>query len=286
MLKLDNLSSIQEEAAKIGRLKSAVLSPEDVESLKATKEAYERGYIAPVLLGDERKILATAEKISFDVGPFEKVFEQDRQKIADIGAEMLFSGAVDIASKGQIPTSHIYKAMIKSQKKNTQRRRLAVVTLYEIKGRFVAITDTGVNINPDWETKLEEMKNAIFLLNILGYQSPRVLIFSASREIKEELESRRDAELIRDKLDAEITIGSLIDCEGLPDIILAPHLDTGNIFSKIGYIVNLDRRCSIMLTAGGPVTVPSRSDDAPQMVNDIALGIIVAHRLKAHEHEV
>jgi phosphotransacetylase len=164
-------------------------------------------------------------------------------------------------------------------------RKLAVLTLHEVKGRFIVITDTGLNIYPDWRMKLEALKGAIFLLNVLGYEKPRILILSAFREITKDMDSKRDAELIRNELDADITIGSLIDCEGLPDIILVPNLDTGNILAKLDFFLNVTR-CSPLLTSCGPVTISSRSDDAPRIVNEIALGIVLAQRLKGMEHGI
>ena len=285
MLKIDSLSSVRKEAAKIGGLRLAVLSPEDAEFMKAFKEAYEIGYITPILVGDKRRVLSAAEKVDFDVTPFQKVFESDREKIVYIGAEMLFSKTVDMVSKGQIPTSYVYKAMMRGEKEKGEGRKLAVITLHEVKGRFVVITDTGVNINPDWKAKLEVLKNALFLLNVLGYDDPRVLILSASREIEEDVKSKRDAESIRNELNAHITIGSLIDCQSLPDIVLVPNLDTGNILAKLDFFLNVTR-CSLLLTSCGPVTVPSRSDDASHIVDELAVGIVVAHRLKGVEREI
>jgi phosphate butyryltransferase len=285
MLKIDNFSSVKEEVAKVGRLKVAVLSPEDVEFMEAFKEAYNMGYITPILVGDKRKVLTAAGKVDFDVSSFQKVFESDREKIADIGAKMLFSETVDVVSKGQIPTSYIYKAMMRGEKEKGKGRKLAVLTLHEVEGRFIVITDTGVNIYPDWKMKLEALKGAIFLLNILGYEDPRILILSALREIEEDIKSKRDAELIRNELNADITIGSLIDCEGLPDIMLVPNLDTGNILAKLDFFLNVTR-CSPLLTSCGPVTISSRSDDAPHIVNEIALGIVLAQRLKGMEHGI
>jgi phosphate butyryltransferase len=285
MLKIDNFSSIRNEAAKIGRLKLAVLSPEDTEFMRACKEAYEIGYITPILVGDEEKVLSAAEKVGFDISSFGGIFEHAREEIANTGAEMLFSHAVDVVSKGQIPTSYIYRAMMKGEKEKGRGRKLAVITLHEVEGQFVVITDVGVNINPDWKTKFEVLKNAVSFLNVLGYEEPRILILSASREIEEELDSRRDAELIRNELTTDIVIGSLIDCARFPDIILVPNLDTGNILSKLDFFLNLTR-CSILMTSSGPVTIPSRSDDTPHIVNELALGVVIARRLKGIEYEI
>ena len=282
MLKIDNLASVKEEAAKIGRLKVAVWSPEDAEFMRAFKEAYNMGYITPILVGDERKVLSAAGKVDFDVSSFQKVFESDREKIADIGAKMLFSKTVDVVSKGQIPTSYVSRAMMRGEKERGEGKKLVGLTLHEVEGRFIVITDTAVNINPDWEMKLEALKSAIFFLNVLGHEDPRILILSASREIEEDIKSKRDAELIRNELHADITIGSLIDCEGLPDIMLVPNLDSGNILSKLDFFLNVTR-CTTMLTSCGPVTAPSRSDNAPHIVDEIALGIVVAQRLKDME---
>jgi phosphotransacetylase len=64
-----------------------------------------------------------------------------------------------------------------------------------------------------------------------------------------------------------------------PHVFVVPHLDAGNILSKLDFILNVTRR-SIVMTSKGPVIIPSRSDLHPTIVGEVALGAVVAHLRK------
>jgi hypothetical protein len=106
---LDDFSRIAREK---GPKKLAVLAPEDEDFMLALKTSWQKGYIEPVLIGNTEKMERVAEKVEFDIGSFEKIIGDDRQAIADLGINMLFTGRVAIVSKGQIPTSYIYRSII------------------------------------------------------------------------------------------------------------------------------------------------------------------------------
>ena len=123
----------------------AVLAPEDAEFLSAVKESWEKGYIIPLLIGDIDKIKRVSEKIGFVCDNFELIRETDRQAIANKGLSMLFSGRVDMVSKGQIPTAFVYKSIIREEARIESGMTVCVLTMWEIPGlnRLIIFTDVG-----------------------------------------------------------------------------------------------------------------------------------------------
>ena len=298
---LDDFSRLAREK---GPKKLAVLAPEDEDFMLAVKTSWQKGYIEPVLIGNTKKMEQVAEKIEFDIGRFEKIIGDDRQAIADLGINMLFTGRLAIVSKGQIPTSYIYRSIIREENRAGSGMTVSVVTFWEVPGldHLVAFTDTGVSIKPDFKTKAEILKNALFVYRLLGYPKPRIAVLSGQREIGGTLDSYRDFELLRkaalagdlgdcEIVDAtsftEIFLGGRgrpvndggMNMEKMPHILLVPCLDTGNIICKLDFFLDVTR-CSLVATSRGPVCIPARSDSSDNIVEQLAMCVVVADRMK------
>ncbi|MCL0064764.1 phosphate acyltransferase, partial [Dehalococcoidia bacterium] len=201
-------------------------------------------------------------------------------------------------------TSFIYRSIIKEESKRGTGRTISVITLWEIPGldHFIAFTDTGVNIYPDYKAKVAILKNAVFLFHVLGYAKPKISVLSGQREIGGTLASYEDGqslqkaaasgelgecEIIKATSFSEFFIGKVnqladyeeIDMRKLPEILLVPSLDTGNILCKLDFLLNVSRR-SLVMTSKGPVLVPSRADSCDSITGTIAMGVVVADRIK------
>jgi phosphate butyryltransferase len=288
-------------AKEKGPKRLAVLAPEDKEFMLAVMQSWRMGYIEPVLIGHAEKM---AEMIEFDINRFEKIIEKDRQVIADLGIEMLFTGKADVVSKGQIPTSYIYRSIIRAEARSGSGMTVSVISLWDIPGldHLVGFTDSGVNIRPDYKKKAEILKNAIFLCRLLGYAKPKIAVLSGQRELGGTLASFADHEALKQAaesgdfgeceiIDATSFTGiflgpkgrlvddSNIDIARMPHILLVPNLDTGNILCKLDFLLEV-ARCSLAVTTAGAVCIPARSDFSDSIVGQIAMGVVVADRMK------
>jgi phosphate butyryltransferase len=298
---LDDFARLAKEK---GPKKIAVLAPEDEEFMLAVKRGWELGYIEPVLIGNEKKIASVAEKVDFNLDPFDKISGAEHQTISDLGISMLFSGKVPIAGKGQIPTSFIYRSIIREEAKVGAGMTVSVVTFWEIPGvdHLVAFTDTGVNIKPDAKAKAEIIKNAVFVYNLMGYTKPKIAVLSGQREIGGKLASYQDYETLKKAADAgdfgsceiieatsftEIFLGSRgrmtdygsIKKEGLPHILVVPCLDTGNVICKLDFFLDVTRS-SLVATSRGPVCIPARSDFSDNIVQQLAMCVALADQME------
>jgi phosphate butyryltransferase len=301
---ISTLEQVNRLAKEKGPKKLAVLAPEDSEFMLAVKKSRDAGYIEPILIGDREKMKKVADEVEFDIRTVEQIPEVDRQAVANLGTAMLFSGDVDMESKGQIPTSYIYRSIIKEESRAGTGRTISVISLWDIPelNRFTSFTDTGVNIHPDHTAKAAVINNAVFLFHTLGYPKPRISVLSGQREIGGTLPSYEDGKLLKEMAAAgefgecEIVAatsfaeffidrgGQLksyedIDLSNLPEILLVPSLDTGNILCKLDFFLDVNRR-SLVMTSKGPALIPSRSDFCDSIMGEIAMGVVVADRLR------
>lgn len=299
-----SFKEIEKMANDKGPMRTAVLAPEDQEFMLAVKMSWQKGFIEPLLIGNPDKIKRIAEEIEFDISIFETISKEDRQSIANLGIGMIFSGQVPIASKGQIPTSYVYRSIIREETKAGSGMNVSVISFWEIPGldHLVAFTDTGVNISPGAKEKLQICKNALFVYRLLGYPKPRIAVLSGQRRLGGTPPSHRDFESIRcaydsgtlgecELLDAtsfteifagktgRITDPDRLNLERMPHILLVPCLDTGNILCKLDFFLDVSR-CSLVATSKGPVCIPARSDSTDSIVQQLALCVVVADRMK------
>ncbi|MDD5233201.1 MAG: phosphate acyltransferase [Syntrophales bacterium] len=302
---LRSFAEIDKTAVEKGPKRLVVLAPEDEEFIEAVKESMVRRYIEPVLIGSRRKMEQLSEKLEIDISRVEKIYETDRQAIADKGINMLFSGEVDIAGKGQIPTAYIYRAIIREEARG-RKRNVSVISLWDIEGLrgLTSFTDTGVNISPDFHAKKQIINNAVYLFHVLGYPRPRVSILSGRREIGGSIPSWEVGRKLREACAAgELGACEVVDAASFgdifipglkkysrndismgkvdfPEIMVVPDLTTGNILVKLDFAIPRVRRRSLVMTSRGPVIIPSRSDFRESITGEIATGVVVADRIK------
>lgn len=291
LLPLNSVAEVDAEALRVGPVRAAFLAPEDPSFMLAIKLSHEKGLVSPILIGRKQPMLEAAVKAEFDISCHVKVYLDDLQVIANHGLNMLFNGEVDLVSKGQMSTNFVYRAVIQSEKNNGSPRLIAVASFWEIVPlkHFVILTDPGVNIEPDVQSKIGLVKKAMAYLSLFGHREPRVLALSASREIDRDIRSHLDVKQIRESLAAEgyncsVESGGLIDIfEAAPDkrpnILLMPHLVTGNTLVKMDFCLDVKRRGMVM-TSRGPVLVPSRADSSAHIADEISLAVAVASRFK------
>jgi phosphate butyryltransferase len=181
---------------------------------------------------------------------------------------------------------------------------VSVVSFWEIPGlgHLTAFTDTGVSILPDYKTKGDILKNAVFLYHLLGYEKPRIVVTSSERKFGGSLESYRDYKMLRKSAEAgefgecegvpatsltEVFLGKRgrlknyrdIDLTKIPHVILVPRLDAGNIMCKLDFFLDVTR-FSIAVTSRGAVCIPSRADFSDSIMMELAMGVVVADRLE------
>ncbi len=301
-----SFAEAEELARKAGPKKISVLRAENREFLLALKEAHQRGYGEPVLIGDESKIREIAGEIEFDISNFAIIDSKDLQEIADHGVRLAATGETHFILRGYIDGPPLYRSLIRSAAKRELKKQICVVALMQFPAlpKLIGLTDTGITVAPDFSAKMEIIRNAVYLLSRLGYESPQVGIVTARRGLNDDLDSVSDAVRIREAFErGEISgcrladglslsdfflgtdgfLGGLdkVDYSRIPDIILVHNLEFGNIFVKIDSLAEKDffsgvRRHGFIVGAGIPTVIPSRADTHKTIITDIALGVLIS----------
>jgi phosphate butyryltransferase len=302
---ITSLKDAYRVAKKKGPKRLGVLAPEDSEFMLAIRQSWQMGYVEPILIGHNIKMDQTAEMIGFDISGFEKIAGKNYQGIADFGIGMLFSGNVDIVIKDQIPTSDIYATITRAESGAGSGMSVNFISIWDIPGldHLVMFADSGSNFGQEDKKKaVAVLKNAVFLCRLLGYSKPKIAVLSDQRILRGMPPPSKDYEFLKgavksgylgecEMIDAtsftgmflgpkgKLTSYSDIDLTRMPHILLVPNLSSENIICKLDFFIEVIR-CSLVVTSAGAGCIPAQSDFSDSIVAQIAMGVVIADRMK------
>lgn len=295
------IRSLEELVRRARSLPSRVVviaSAQDDVALEAAALAEEEGLARCVLVGDRRKIEALLLEMERDPKDFQIVDRPEPQEAVATSVELVREGHGHILMKGKITTGELLKEVLHRDRGLRTGSLLSDVFLFNSplvgNPRIMGITDGGINLAPDLETKARILANAVEVFRALGYDRPKVAVLSAIEKVNPDLPSTVDAaELARRgaeglfgscevagpmAMDLALSVESArrkgVDSPvaGAADVLLFPTIEAANITAKaLQYMVPFEPG-HVVVGARAPVLIPSRSESAWAKVNAVAVG--------------
>lgn len=280
---------------------TAVVVPEDRDSLAGPLLAAEHTLIAPLLVGDEGKITAVAEEHGFDLSQAEIVHEPDHHAAAARAVAMVHEGRIQALMKGHLHTDVLLGEVVKRDGGLRTGRRVSHAFVFDVPGldHPLMITDAAINIEPDLETKASIIQNAIDFAIALGVENPRVGILSAVETVTPAIQSTLDAAILSKMADRGQITGGIVDgplamdnavdadaalikgirstVAGQAQILVAPNLDAGNMIAKQLTFLAHAEAGGLVLGCKCPIILTSRADSAKTRLVSCALAALYAH---------
>ncbi|MGR3273246.1 phosphate acetyltransferase [Thalassococcus profundi] len=269
--------------------------------LQGLREAAEMGLADPILIGDETKIRATAERIGWDIGGM-RLIHAPHEHAAPEAARLAREGEADAIMKGQVHTSTFLKGLLPSsaglREKGARCGHVFHITS-PTSERPLLLTDAALNVDPDVETRQACLAHAVALSQLLGTGRPKAGILAPTEDpipsVPNTMEARDIALWAKDHLPQAIVQGPMAldlifsaeaaqvknfesDVAGDADIMLVPNITSGNALFKL---MSLGMGCccaGVVLGAKVPILLTSRAQAAPDRIASAALGAILAAR--------
>lgn len=281
-------------------VKTAIVWPCDEVSLGGALQAFKDNLIAPVLLGPEAEIRALAAKMQLDLGPI-SIVECERSRLAAIRAvEMARNNEVQMLMKGSLHTDELMSAVVSREGGMRTGRRISHVFALDVPSyhKTLFVTDAAVNIQPDFQTKVDILQNAIDMMRALEIANPKVAILSAVESINPSIPSTLDAAALCKMVDRGQITGAIVDgplafdnaissdaarikkiksqVAGDVDLLMVPNLEAGNIlFKELQYLAGA-LAAGVVVGAKVPVVLTSRADGELARMASCALGVLLA----------
>lgn len=270
----------------------AAAGGDDPTVLLALADACARGWVQPILCGNERRIRELADRLSVDLGLCRII---DSQEPAEAAVEAIHRGDAQLLMKGQISTPSLMKAVLHSERGLRSGNTICQVVLIEIprdERRFL-MADTGITIVPTIEQLSEIIDASVELASSIGVASPCVGLMAATEKVTDampethlaaELQKHRgdeDPVAIRGPLSFDVAYSQSAgerkrlsgEGIGVVEVMLFPNLLAANLTVKALMYAADCQFGGVLKGVACPVAFMSRADDVPTRLRSLALAL-------------
>jgi phosphate butyryltransferase len=276
----------------------AIAAAQDDVALEAAAVAEEEGLARCVLVGDQHRIEAILWDLDRDPRDFQIVARQEIHEAVETAVRLVREGQAHMVMKGKVTSGDLLKEVLHGERGLRTGRLLSDVFLFDSplpgERRLMGITDGGINLAPDLETKAKILVNGVEFFRGLGYEEPKVAVLSAIEKVNPALPSTVEAH----QLAKQAKTGAFGPCQvagplamdlavsadsakrkgvespvaGSADLLLFPTIEAANITAKaIQYLAAVPVG-HVVVGAAAPVLIPSRAESVEAKTNAVALG--------------
>jgi len=292
-----HFEALLDRARPLPAILTAVVCPDDENSLGGALLAARESIITPVLVGDAAAIRTAAATMGADLAGIEIVDVKGDVAASARACELVHEGRVAAVMKGHLHTDDLLKPMVDRDRGLRIGRRFTHVFVMDIPGQPhpVMVTDAAINIAPDLPTKVDIVQNAIDLALSLGME-PKVGVLSAVETVNPAIQSSIDAALLSKMAERGQITGGMVDgplamdnavdlaaartkglkggVAGQANILVVPGIDAGNMLAKQLSFISHAEGAGLVLGAKVPVILNSRSDSSMSRLASCAVAAL------------
>ncbi|KLO21157.1 phosphate butyryltransferase [Marinitoga sp. 1197] len=295
---MKTLQDVIEKAKTVSKKKVVVVGAEDKEALIAVSNAYDEGFIDPVLIGKKEIIEKHLKELNKE---FDIVDVKTEEEAAEQGVRLVSSGAADIVMKGLIKTSKLLKAVLNKEWGLRTGSVLSHVALIETDAlnSLKLVTDGGMIIKPTLDQKVAIINNAVELAHSMGIETPKVALLAAVEVVNPDMPETLEAAIITQMnkrgqikgclVDGPLALDNALsemaakikkiksDVAGNADILVVPDIHAGNVLGKSAVYLANGKIAGLVLGAKAPIVIVSRADTAESKLASLALAVLKAN---------
>jgi phosphotransacetylase/acyl dehydratase len=279
-------------------IRMAVVHPCSPETLEAALDAARLGLIQPLLIGPVTQMRALARDHGLELGASTLIDVPHSHAAAQRAVAMAREGQVESLMKGSLRTDELLSAVSASASGLATQRRCSHVFVLDVPSysKPLMITDAGIHIEPDLDTKADIVRNAIDLAHALGIAEPKVALLAASIVVNPQMRSSIDAAALCKMAERGQISGGILDgplafdtavsaqavrineldspVAGDADVLVVPTLEAGIMLAQqLEYLADA-QAAGIVLGTRVPIALTSRTDSAHSRIASCALAVL------------
>jgi len=284
------------------RVKTVALAmSEDAHALEAVMEARKERIAEPIMVGDVAKTKAILEEHGFDYEGIRFVEALTPEDAAKTAIELVKSGEADFLMKGKLQTADLLRQVVKKDNDFRVSPVLSHLSIFEIPAyhKLLFLTDAGMVMYPDVDTKQALLENMLEFTDRLGYVDPKVAVLCSVETFNPKMPESVDAKELKERwqagkikgsciLEGPISFDLAVNSEvaeikgyespvaGDADILLCPDICTGNISAKAFIQFGHAIMTGIVWGARSPIVVTSRGASMEEKYLSLVIASIVA----------
>ena len=267
----------------------------DEHAVEAAFLAQEKGYVTPVLVGDQNGINALVKKLGFSDAPHDIIHCDADTNPSSAAVKLIREGRGDFILKGKMETKDLLKPILNKETGLNSSGFITHFGLMELKGyhKLLAMSDSAVIPYPTYEEKVMIAKTGIRMLEKLGYENPVIGALCAAETVNAKMPETLDAEALQKLAESGglgngIVVGPISfdlatrkesaaikgyqsPYAGDVDMLLVPNLVTGNVMSKIWNADDNNILAGCLAGADVPIALTSRSASMNEKLHSILL---------------
>ncbi len=299
-----HFDKLLEMAEPLPAIRTAIVAPEDVNSLRGALLAAEHTIIIPILIGNQDKITRTAQENGLSLDGIEIIHCTNHTEASQIAVNMIHEKRAAAIMKGHLHTDDLLRPILRSNGGLKTGRRISHIFVMDVPGlpHVLMVTDAAINIAPDLPTKVDIVQNAIDLAQSLGIKLPKVGILSAVETVNPKIPSTLDAAALSKMAERGQITGGIVDgplamdnavslaaartkglkslVAGCAEILVVPNLESGNMLAKeLSFIAHAEA-AGVVMGASCPIILNSRSDSDKSRLASCAVAALHAHRMQ------
>jgi phosphate butyryltransferase len=285
MDRVDHFARLIDLCAPLPPMPTAVVCPDDRNSLGGALLSARERLIAPILIGSRDRILKAADDLGADLGGHPIIDIADHNEAAARAVAMVTAREARTVMKGNIHSDELLAQIVKREGGLRTSRRISHVFVMDAPtvDHLLFISDAAINIAPDLTTKVDITQNAIDVARACGVAKPKVGVLCAVETVNVNMPSTLDAAALSKMADRGQIKGGLVDgplamdnamdmeaartkgisslVAGQAEVLIVPNLEAGNMLAKELTFVARAEAAGIVAGARAPVILTSRSDN-------------------------
>jgi phosphate acetyltransferase len=214
-----------DRARNLPPLPAAIVYPCDRDSLQNALSARFAGYLAPTLVGPEKRIADAAAQAGLDLSRIDLIdTPDDPSAAAQRAVAMAKKGETRALIKGSLYPEDLLRAVAAPEIGLRGERRLTHAFFVDVPGypRAFVLSDALLNIAPNLAAKRDIVQNAIDFDQALGVAQPRVAILSAVEGVTPALPATGDAAALVKMAAQGLITGGIVEGPVTADSALSP----------------------------------------------------------------
>ncbi len=302
MFPIRTLDKMLEHLRKSGKKKKiAVAYAQDPNTIGAIASAIKEGFVEAYMIGDEKEIIAKANKEGISSDNFYIINIPDEIDATKEAVRMVKQGECDILMKGLVSTDKFLKAVLDKEKGLLPPKTvMSYVCAIEIPKyhKLLFVSDTAVLPFPDLKQKIAMVNYSVNMARKFGIEKPKVALIGASEKVSPNFPNSIDYAIISKMAERGQIKNCIIDgpldiflaCDkksvqikgvktpinGDADVLLFPSLEACNAFYKGLMLFGGGELAGLIQGTIKPVVVMSRSESPKSKFYCIALSCLMA----------
>jgi phosphate butyryltransferase len=283
----------------------AVAMAEDDDVLEAVSFAYNENIADAVLVGNREEIIKCCKRNNIDERNFDIIHADSEVQSVVLSIQLVRERLADCLMKGKCNSATLLHGVLDREHGVRSGNTLSHLAVFEMPTypKLLFMSDGGMNIAPDLETKVAITQNAIQASRRLGNKKPKVAVIAAIEKVNyEAMPCTRDAAVLsqmnqRGQIKNAIVDGPLAldnaiskhSCEikkiesrvgGEADILIMPNIETGNAFYKALTYLGGAKAAGVIVGAKVPIILTSRADS--HVTKSLSIAVAAATTLRVH----